>query len=89
MRRCYLALVPVFQRIINLSLSQGEMHEDLKIAMLPPLLKKCNTVSTSFKLEISVQSHPIEKSVSGQLNNYRSDNDIHTKYRSAYKAFYS
>lgn len=31
----------------------------------------------------------IEKSVSGQLNNYLSDNDLHEIYQSAYKAFHS
>ena len=34
MRRCYLTLVPVFQRIINLSLSLGEMPEDCEAITL-------------------------------------------------------
>ena len=48
MRRRYLTLVPVFQRIINLSLFLGEMPEDLKIAILSPLLRKYNNDCKSF-----------------------------------------
>ena len=39
MKKCYITLVPRFRRIINLSLSLGAMPEDLKIAILSPLLK--------------------------------------------------
>ena len=42
MRSCYSARVPVFETVINLSLSTGSMPGDLKIASLRPLLKKPN-----------------------------------------------
>ena len=42
MRSCYSGLVPVFETVINLSLSTGSMPEDLEIASLRPLLKKAN-----------------------------------------------
>ncbi|CAB3985712.1 Hypothetical predicted protein [Paramuricea clavata] len=55
MKKCYMTLVPLFRRIINLSLSLGTMPEDLKIAILSPLLKKSNIdFSTGFKLEIFI-----------------------------------
>ena len=40
MRSCYSALVPVCKTVINLSLSTGSIPEDLKIALLRPLLEK-------------------------------------------------
>ena len=40
MAKCCHALLPMLTRIINLSLTTGEMPEDLKCAMLRPLLKK-------------------------------------------------
>ena len=42
MRKFYSSLVPVFRRVINLSLSSGVLPKELKIALLLPLLKKVN-----------------------------------------------
>ena len=40
MRKCYKTLIPVFRRIINLSLASGDMPDDLKVAMLLPLTEE-------------------------------------------------
>ena len=46
MRKCYATtLVPILKRIINQSLAIGEMPDELKTAMLLPLLKKANADS--------------------------------------------
>ena len=48
MQSCYLALVLIFKMVINLSLSTGSMPEDLKIALLHPLLKTLNADCEQF-----------------------------------------
>ena len=48
MRSWYSALVPVLKMVINLSLLTGSMPEDLKIALLHPLLKKLNADCEQF-----------------------------------------
>ena len=94
MKKCYMTLVPLFRRIISLSLSLGAMPEDLKIAILSPLLKKSNIDFESLTNSRPVSnfkflSKLIEKSVSGQLSNYLIENDLHEHDQSAYKAFHS
>ena len=42
MRKCYSSLVPIFRRVINLSLSSGLLPKELKVALLSPVLKKLN-----------------------------------------------
>ena len=39
MRQCYPSIVPVFRRVINLSLSSGLLPKEFKVALLLPLLK--------------------------------------------------
>ena len=55
MAKCCQALLPMLTRIINLSLATGEMPEDLKCAMLRPLLKK-PTADHNWSLPTSAQS---------------------------------
>ena len=43
MRQCYSSLVPVFRRVINLSLSSGLLPKELKVVLLLRLLKKFNS----------------------------------------------
>ena len=42
MRKCYSSLVPIFRRVINLSLASGLLPKELKVALLSPILKKLN-----------------------------------------------
>ena len=62
--------------------------------MLSTLLEKCNNDCESFTnfrpvSHLKFLSKLIEKSVYGQLNKYLSDNDLHEKYQSAYRALHS
>ena len=80
--------------LISLSLATGEMPEDLKCAILRPLLKKptadhkvfanfrpVSNFKYSFKL--------IEKAVAVQLNDHLAWNDLHVPFQSAYRSCHS
>ena len=49
MRQCYSSLVPVFRRVINLSVSSALLPKELKVALLLPLLKKLNADFEKFR----------------------------------------
>ena len=94
MRSCYLALVPVFKTVINLSLSTGSIPEDLKIASLRPLPNKLNADCEQFSnfrpvFNLKFLSKLVEKSVFAQLNNYLTVNGLHERFQSAHKAHHS
>ena len=94
MRQCYSSLVPVFRRVINLSLSSGLLPKELKVALLLPLLKKLNADFEQFSnfrpvSNLKFLSKLIEKTVFVQLNNYLCENDLHEPLQSAYKIFHS
>ena len=94
MKKCYHTLLPVFTRIINLSLDTGSMPERLKIAMLSPLLKKINADHELFSnfrpvSNLKFVSKLIEKAVFTQLNRYLIDKELHETLQSAYKACHS
>ena len=94
MRECYTTLVPVFKRIINQSFATGEMPDELKTAMLLPLLKKANADSENLAnyrpvSSLKFVSKLIAKAIFNQLNDYLTDNDLHVTLQSAYKVFHS
>ena len=94
MRKFYSSLVPVFRRVINLSLSSGVLPKELKIALLLPLLKKVNADFEQFSnfhpmSNLKFLSKLIEKAVFVQSNNYLGENDLHESLQSAYKIFQS
>jgi len=94
MRECYTTLVPVFKRIINQSFATGQMPDELKTAMLLPLLKKANADSENLAnyrpvSSLKFVSKLIEKAILNQLNDYLTDNDLHVTLQSAYKVFHS
>ena len=80
MAKCCHALLPMPTRIINLLLATGEMPEDLKCAMLRPLLKKPTAdhkVFANFRPVSNLKyiSKLIEKEVAVQLNDHLARND--------------
>ena len=82
MRKCYSSLVPVFRRVINLSLSSGLLPKELKVALLSPILKKLNEDFEQFSnfrpvSNLKFLSKLIEKAVFVQLNSYLGENDLH------------
>ena len=94
MRKCYTTLVPVLKRIINQSLVTGEMPDELKTAMLLPLLKKAKADSEDLAhyrpvCNLKFVSKLIEKAVFNQLNGCLTNNDLHVTLQSAYKIFHS
>ena len=81
-------------RIINLSLATGEMLEDLKCAMVRPLLKKPTADHKDFAnfrpvSNVKYVSKLIEKAVAVQLNDYLACNDLHVPLQSAYRSCHS
>ena len=94
MRKCYSSLVPIFRRVINLSLSSGLLPKELKVALLSPILKKLNADFEQFSnfspvSNLKFLSKLIEKTVFVRLNSYLSENDLHEPLQSAYKIFHS
>ena len=92
MRKCYSSLVPIFRRVINLSLSSGLLPKELKVALLSPLLKKLNADSEQFSnlppvSNLKFLSKLIEKTAFVRSNRYLGENDLHEPLQSAYKIF--
>ena len=80
--------------MINLSLSAGEMPEDLKEAVLIPLLKKANLdpeLLNNFRpiSNLTYISKLIEKIVAKRLNLHMTENDLHDFMQSSYKQHHS
>ena len=68
MRKCYSSLIPIFRRVINLSLSSGLLPKELKVALLSPILKKLNADFEQFSnfrpvSNLKLLSKLIEKTV--------------------------
>ena len=96
MAKCCHALLPMLPRIIHLSLATGEseMPEDLKCAMLRPLLKKPTAdhkVFANFRPVSNLKyiSKLIEKAVAVQLNDHLARNDLHVPFQSACRSCHS
>ena len=94
LKECSQLLLPVYTKIINLSLQSAVMPEPLKIAMLDPLLKKANADPDLFQnfrpvSNLKFVSKLVEKAVFTQLNEYLVKNELHEVFQSAYKSFHS
>jgi len=84
----------VITDIVNLSLKEGKFPDSLKNALVKPLLKKLSLDSQIYKnfrpvSNLSFLSKIIEKIVANRLFKHMSDNGMHDKMQSAYKAFHS
>ncbi len=94
LKECNESLLPIYTRIINLSLQSAVMPEPLKIAMLDPLLKKVNADSDIFQnfrpvSNLKLLSKLVKRAVFVQLNDYLVENELHEVFQSAYKSFHS
>ncbi|CAB3981070.1 Hypothetical predicted protein [Paramuricea clavata] len=94
LKECNESLLPIYTRILNLSLQSAVMPEPLKIAMLDPLLKKVNADSDMFQnfrpvSNLKFLSKLVERAVFVQLNEYLVENELHEVFQSAYKSFHS
>ena len=91
---CLDVLMPVITKMVNLSLATACVPNNLKEAVLKPLLMKKNLDHKDFKnyrpvSNLSFLSKLIEKVVAIQLSNYLQDNHLHETLQSAYKKFHS
>ena len=94
LKQCSGTLLPIIKSIINASLLSGLFPDNLKEAILKPLLKKLGLDPDYFKnlrpiSNLAFISKLIECAVSNQYNTHIFSNDIAEKYQSAYKASHS
>lgn len=94
LKDCLNVLLPVMTKIVNLSLSEGEMPLSLKKALVIPLLKKLNLLLEMLKnyrpvSNLTFLSKIIEKIVAIRLKSHMDINELHELLQSAYKEFHS
>ncbi len=87
-------LLPAITDIVNKSLTEGVVPDELKRAIINPLLKKSSLDHNTFKNYRPVSNLPfvskvLERVVAKQLNDYLSVNNLHESMQSAYKKFHS
>ena len=93
-KECQQELLPVITEIVNLSLSTSIMPEDLKEALLNPLIKKMTLNAEIFKnfrpvSNLTYLSKLIERVVAVRLGNHLKDNGLYELLQSAYQAEHS
>ena len=93
-KQCTDLLLPTITNIVSISLREGCMPTCLKSAVFSPLLKKPDADFLQFKnfrpiSNLKALSKIIEKSVSLQLNNYLTNNNLHETFESTYKVHHS
>ena len=93
-KMCIGVLAPIITAIINLSLSSGEIPDNLKEAILSPLIKKAcldPEIFNNFRpiSNLSYISKLIEKIVANRLDDHMVSNGIHEIMQSSYKKFHS
>ena len=93
LKQCLNELQPTITRIVNLSLEEGKMPDDLKHAVVTPLLKKqgADLIFKNFRpvSGLPFLSKIIEKVVSQQLNAHVVENNLDENLQSAYKPKHS
>ena len=94
LKKCADSLVPVITRIINLSLTSGEIPQCLKVAKVTPLLKKKSLDKDVYKNYRPVSllcflSKLFERCVMAQLQEYLSTHNLYSRTQSAYRPGHS
>ena len=94
LKDCLTVLLPVITMIVNLSLSSASVPEDLKTALLIPLLKKTSLDWEVLKNFRPVSNLPyiskiIEKVVADRLVNHILTCNLSDIFQSAYKKYHS
>jgi len=93
-KKCVAVLVPFLTLIINLSLSESVVPEELKLALIVPILKKIGLdleVLNNYRPVsiLSFLSKLLERVVLSQLLDHLSLNDLFELYQSSYKKWHS
>ena len=90
---CIDEFVPVITKIVNISLTHGEMPQELKHALVKPLLKKTglDLIKKNYRpvSNLSFLSKIIESAVIKQYIDHFSRNKLHDEKQSAYKQYHS
>ena len=94
LKLCVEELLPVITRIVNLSMSTCTMPENLKEAIIIPLLKKASLDPEMFKNFRPVSNLPyisklIERVVCVRYNNHFQKHNLHDPLQSAYRQKHS
>ena len=94
LKECISVLLPVLTQIVNLSMSTAVMPDQLKDAIISPLLKKASLDSDIFKhfrpvSNLTFLSKIIEKVVATRICAHMSSNSCHELFQSAYKRYHS
>ena len=93
LKKCTEDLLPLITKIINLSLSLGDMPEELKEAIIKPLLKKIGLelIDKNYRpvSNLSFISKLIERAIAVQLIEHLKENNLYDEFQSAYRQFYS
>ena len=86
-------LIPIYMRIINLSLGQGEFAQDWKNSSVKPLLKKTglDLIRKNYQPVSNLMyiSKMVEKAVLNQFNAHSDNHDLLPNFQSAYREGYS
>jgi hypothetical protein len=87
-------VLPLMVSIVNTSLKEGKYPDDLKHALVRPLIKKqtlCKDEISNYRpvSNLSFIGKVLEKVVSTQLVEYMSNNHLHDPMQSAYKSGHS
>ncbi len=93
LKLCIEDLLPLITKIINLSLTLGDMPHILKDAIIKPLLKKLGLelINKNYRpvSNLAFISKLIERAVSDQLIEHLKINNLHDKLQSAYRQHHS
>ena len=94
LKACINAFVPIITCIVNVSLSNATMPENLKCAAVLPLLKKilldCDVLKNYRPISnLPFISKVIEKCVAIQIISYITTNNLICKWQSAYRQYHS
>ena len=94
LRECLDTLLPVITRIVNLSLTTGNVPRHFKDAMVRPKLKKDSLDHQLFShfrpiSNLKLLSKVTEKAVACQLTDYLNANGLQERLQSAYKVTHS
>jgi len=94
LKNCIEPLLPCITKIVNLSLSNACIPNNLKEAIVRPILKKSSLPSDDFSSfrpisNLKFISKVVEKVVATQLVDHLEKNNLHEKFQSAYKKFHS
>ncbi len=92
-RDCIEEVLPLLTKIVNLSRTCGEMPDDLKLAIIKPLLKKLglDLVKKNYRpvSNLSFLCKLIERIVALQIVDHLQANDLIDTFQSTYRKYHS